>query len=33
MEAQTLINSSALTCFIDKELVWQYKLALVKKNT
>jgi hypothetical protein len=31
MEAQTLLDSGALTCFINKKLVQQYKLALVKK--
>jgi hypothetical protein len=33
MEAQTLLDSHASTCFIDKELVQQYKLALVENNT
>ncbi len=31
MEAQTLLDSGALACFINKKLVQQYKLALVKK--
>jgi len=33
MEAQTHFNSSTSTCFINKKLVQQYKLALVEKNT
>jgi hypothetical protein len=33
MEAQALINYGASTCFMDKGLVWQYKLALVEKST
>jgi hypothetical protein len=33
MEAQTLLDSSTLTCFIDKELVQRYKLVLMKNNT
>jgi len=33
MEAQTHLNSSTSTCFINKKLVQQYKLALVEKNT
>jgi hypothetical protein len=33
MEAQTLSNSSTSTCFINKKLVQQYKLALVEKST
>jgi hypothetical protein len=32
MEAQTLIDFSTSTCFMDKELVGQYKLVLVEKN-
>jgi hypothetical protein len=32
MEAQTLLNFGASTCFMDKELVRQYKLALMKKS-
>jgi hypothetical protein len=33
MEAQTFLDSSTLACFIDKDLVQQYKLALLEKNT
>jgi hypothetical protein len=33
MEAQTFFNFGTSTCFMDKELVRQYKLALVEKNT
>jgi hypothetical protein len=33
MEAQTLLDYNASTSFINKELVRQYKLALMKKNT
>jgi hypothetical protein len=33
MEAQTLLDFGALACFMDKKLMWQYKLALVEKNT
>jgi hypothetical protein len=33
MEAQALLDFGASTCFINKKLVQQYKLALVKKNT
>jgi hypothetical protein len=33
MEAQTLHDHGTLTCFIDKELVRQYKLGPVEKNT
>ncbi len=32
MEAQAFINYGTLTCFVDKELVWLYKLTLVEKN-
>ncbi len=32
MEAQTLIDFSTSTCFMDKELVRQYKLVLVEKS-
>ncbi len=32
MEAQALFDSNTLACFMDKELVQKYKLALVKKN-
>jgi len=32
MEAQAFIDYGTLTCFIDKELVWLYKLNLVEKN-
>jgi hypothetical protein len=32
MEARTLLDYGALTCFINKELMWQYKLALMEKN-
>jgi hypothetical protein len=31
--AQTLLDSSASTCFMDNELVQKYKLALMEKNT
>jgi hypothetical protein len=33
IEAQTLLNFDALTCFIDKELVPQCKLIIMEKNT
>jgi hypothetical protein len=33
MEAQTFFDFGALTSFIDKELVQQYKLVLMEKNT
>jgi hypothetical protein len=33
MEAQTFFYSGASTCFMDKELMRQYKLVLVEKNT
>ncbi len=33
METQTLLDFGVSTCFINKELVQQYKLALVKNNT
>jgi hypothetical protein len=33
MEAQTFLNFGASTCFMDKEVVRQYKLVLVEKNT
>jgi hypothetical protein len=33
MEAQTLIDFGAPTCFMDKKLVQQYKLVLLKNNT
>ncbi len=33
METQTLLDSNASTCFIDNELMWQYMLVIVKKNT
>jgi len=32
MEAQTVIDFSTLTCFIDKKMVQQYKLVLVENN-
>jgi hypothetical protein len=32
MEAQALIDSGTSTCFIDRELVQQYKLLLMEKN-
>jgi hypothetical protein len=32
MEAQTLVDFSASTCFIYKELMRQYKLVLVEKK-
>jgi hypothetical protein len=33
MEAQALFYFGASTCFMDKELMWQYKLVLMEKNT
>ncbi len=33
MKTKALLEFSAFTCFIDKELVWQLKLPLVKKIT
>jgi len=33
METKTLFDSSASPCFIDKELVQQHKMILLKKNT
>jgi IMP cyclohydrolase len=33
MEAKTFFNYGALACYMDKELVWQYKLVLMEKNT
>jgi hypothetical protein len=33
MEAQTLHDYGTSTCFIDKKLVRQYKLGLMKKTT
>jgi len=33
MKTKTLLDFGAFTCFIDKELVWQLKLPLVKKIT
>ncbi len=33
MEAQTLFYFSTSTCFMDKELMRQYKMALMEKNT
>jgi hypothetical protein len=33
IKTQTLLDSGASTCFVDKELVQQHKLALVKKVT
>ncbi len=33
MEAQTLLYFYTLACLMDNELVWQYKLALMEKNT
>jgi hypothetical protein len=32
MEVQTFFDFGTLTCFIDKELVRQYNLALLEKN-
>ncbi len=32
MEAQTFLDLGASSCFMDKELVWQYNLALVEKK-
>jgi len=33
MEAQALFDYGTSTCFMDKKLVWQYKLILVEKHT
>jgi hypothetical protein len=33
MEAQTLLDYGASTCFINKELVRHYKLGVVENNT
>jgi hypothetical protein len=33
MEAQTLHDHGTLVCFIDKKLMWQYKLVPMEKNT
>jgi len=33
IKIQTLLDSSAFTCFVDKELVQQHKLTLLKKIT
>jgi hypothetical protein len=33
IKIQALFDSSAFACFVDKELVQQHKLALVKKVT
>jgi hypothetical protein len=33
MDAQTFFYFSTSTCFVDKELVQQYKLILVEKST
>jgi hypothetical protein len=33
MEVQTLFDFGTSTCLMDKELVPQYKLALMGKNT
>jgi len=33
MNSQTLFHSNAFTCFIDKELLEQHELTLVKKTT
>ncbi len=33
MDAQTLFDSGISTCFMDKELVWQYKLVIMEKST
>jgi hypothetical protein len=32
IEAQTFLDSNTLTCFMDKELVQQYKFALMEKK-
>ncbi len=33
MEAQAFFDYGASTCFMDKELMQQYKLVLMEKNT
>jgi hypothetical protein len=33
METQALLDFSALACFMDKEVVQQYKLVIMEKNT
>jgi hypothetical protein len=33
MHAQTFFDSRALACFMDKEVMQQYKLVLVEKST
>jgi len=33
MKIETLFDFGASMCFIDKELVYQHKMILVKKNT
>jgi hypothetical protein len=33
MEAQALLDFDASTCFMDNELMWQYNLPLMEKNT
>lgn len=33
METQALVDYGAFACFTNKELVWQHKLSLMKKNT
>jgi len=33
MEAPTFFNLNSSTCFIDNELMWQYKLVLMEKST
>jgi hypothetical protein len=33
VQTQTLLDSRASACFINKELVWQHNLALVEKVT
>ncbi len=32
MEAQTFFDFNTSACLMDKDLTWQYKLALVEKN-
>jgi hypothetical protein len=33
MRTQTVLDSRASSCFIDKELVWHHNVALVEKAT
>jgi hypothetical protein len=32
IETQTFLDSNTLTCFMDKELVWQNKFVLMEKK-